>query len=183
MRPVRPHTCLSFAALIDGRASRLRAAFTMAEMVIVIMIMGIMAAAGAPAFLNSLIHHRVEAAAHRLKLDFELARHTARLTSATQSITFTGSAYALSAATADFDDPNARYSVDLAVEPYEIATLKADFSGDEAVSFDGYGTPSSGGSVIITCGGHSSTIALDAVTGEVTIQSIHSVASADANGG
>ena len=44
----------------------------MAEMVIVIMVMGIVAAAATPAFLNSLLHHRVASAAHRLKTDLEL---------------------------------------------------------------------------------------------------------------
>jgi Tfp pilus assembly protein FimT len=155
----------------------------MTEMVIVVMVMGIIAAAATPAFLNSLVHHRVEAAAHRLKSDFELARQTARLTSSTQTITFAGSGYSMTAGVKAFDDPSATYSVDLSAGPYEISTVAANFGGAQVVSFNGYGVPTSGGTVTIAASGHSSVVTLDAGTGEATIASNHSVAAADGNGG
>lgn len=155
-----------------------RSAFTMTEMVIVVMVMGIVAATAAPVFWNSLVYHRVEAAAQRLKADLELVRHTARLTSAAQTIEFTNSTYTLPAAVKHLDDPNASYAVDLSASPYEITTLTANFSGDETVTFNGYGVPTSGGTVVLTCNGHSSTVTLNAATGEVTVSSIHTAPAA-----
>ena len=150
-----------------------RCAVTIVELIIVVMVMSIMAAVAMPKFFESLLHHRVESAAHRLKADLELARHTARLTSAAQSLTFTGSSYALSAAIEGLDDPNAIYAVDLAAAPFELENANADFNGAKSISFDGYGMPSSSGTVVLTAKGHRSTVALDGATGEVTITSLH----------
>jgi prepilin-type N-terminal cleavage/methylation domain-containing protein len=160
---------------------RRRAAFTMIELVIVVMILAIVAAAAAPAFINSLNYHRIEMAAHRVKTDLELARQTARLKSTTQVVTFTGSAYSM-AGIKDFDDPTATYAVDLTDALYDVAAT-ANFNNTQTVSFNGYGTPSNGGTVVIVANGRSITVNLDAVTGEVTIDPAQSVAPADGNGG
>jgi hypothetical protein len=66
--------------------------------------------------------------------------------------------------------------VDLSAAPYEISTVTANFSGDETVTFTGYGIPTSGGTVVLTCNGHSSTVTLNAATGDVTVSSIHTAA-------
>ncbi len=137
------------------------------------MVMSIMAAVAAPRFFESLLHHRVESAARRVKADLDLARSTARLTSAAQSLTFSGPRYTFSAAVENFDDANVAYDVNLADAPYEIGTVTASFSGTQTVSFDGYGTPSSGGTVVLTCQGHVSTVTLNGITGDVTITSSH----------
>jgi type IV fimbrial biogenesis protein FimT len=154
-------------------ANRRRGALTIIELVIVVMIMGIMAAVAMPTFFESLLYHRVESAARRLKSDLELARHTARLKSAAQSITFTGASYALSAAVEGLDDPNATYAVDLSAAPFELSSVTANFNGSNTISFDGYGAPSSSGTVVLTLQGHRSTVTLDGTTGEVTIASVH----------
>jgi type II secretory pathway pseudopilin PulG len=146
---------------------------TIIELVIVVMVMSIMAAVAMPAFLDSLLFHRVESAARRVKADMKLARHTARLTSAAQSITFTNSTYTLSAAVKSLDDPNDTYHVDLAAAPFEIGSVTADFNGGQTVSFDGYGKPATGGTVVLATQGHRCTITLNATTGDVTIASSH----------
>jgi Tfp pilus assembly protein FimT len=146
-----------------------RRAVTMVELVIVIMVMSIMTAVAAPAFFESLMYHRVESAARRVKADLELARHTARLKSTTQSVAFAASAYSLSSAVTGHDDPNEAYTVDLAAAPYELSKVTVNFSNSQAVSFDGYGMPSSGGTVVLTAQGHQCTVTLDGVTGEVSI--------------
>jgi type II secretory pathway pseudopilin PulG len=134
--------------------------------------MSVLAAAATPAFLDSLLFHRVESAARRVKADLEQARHTARLTSATQSISFSGSAYTLSAVQ-DLDNPHNAYTVDLAAPPYELSDVTANFNGQQTASFDGYGKPSSWGSVFLTNKRHQCIVALDPATGEVTITSNH----------
>jgi Tfp pilus assembly protein FimT len=147
-------------------------AVTIVELVVVLMIMSIMAAVAMPAFFESLLHHRVESAARRVKADLEFARHTARLTSATQTMTFAGTAYSLSTAKG-LDNANAIYAVNLSAEPFEVPSVVANFNNTQAISFDGHGTPSSGGTVVVKCKGHQCTVAVDAATGNVTISSIH----------
>ena len=89
--------------------------------------MGILTAVAAPTFFDSLLFHRVESAARRVKADLELARTQARLTSASQSVTFANSAYTLSN-TKSLDKPNAIYTVDLTKQPYSLDSATANFS-------------------------------------------------------
>jgi type II secretory pathway pseudopilin PulG len=142
---------------------------TLVELVIVMLIMGILAAAAVPTFHDSLVFHRVETAAHRVKADFGRLRHTARLTGHAQSITFHDStAYTMSADVVDPDHPGQTYTVDLAARPYQLEAVAVDFGGDSTLSFDGYGTPSRGGSVVLTAGDYECTVTLDGTTGRVT---------------
>jgi type II secretory pathway pseudopilin PulG len=145
----------------------------MIEVVIVLLTMGILTAVAAPKFFDSLLFHRVESAARRVKADLELARTQARLTSATQSVTFVNSVYTLSN-TKNLDRPAAVYSVDLKKQPYSLDSATPDFSSATNVSFDGYGTPSSGGTVVLVAKAHQATVTLNGTTGDVTITSSHS---------
>jgi type II secretory pathway pseudopilin PulG len=151
---------------------QVRHAHTVVELVIVILVMSIMAAVATPTFLDSLLFHRVESAARRLKADLELASHNARLTSATQSISFAGSTYTLSGAKS-LDNPHEDYVVDLGAPPYELSDVSPNFDGNQTVSFDGYGVPSSWGTVFLTIKRHQCIVQLDATTGNVTITSNH----------
>lgn len=156
-----------------GHRAAPRRAVTIIELIVVIMVMAIMAAVAAPAFFETLLHHRVESAARRVKADLDLARHVARLKSASQSVAFTASGYSLSAAVNALDDPVQVYSVDLTAAPYELSTVTANFDNSTSVSFDGHGAPSSGGDVVLVSKGHRCTVTLDEATGEITINSQH----------
>jgi prepilin-type N-terminal cleavage/methylation domain-containing protein len=150
-----------------------RRAFTLIELAVVIFIMSILTAIAAPAFYDSLLFYRVESAARRVKADLELVRQTAKLTSATQSATFGGAAYTTSAGVAAFDRPAESYAVNLAAAPYHLTNVAADFEGDDTIAFDGYGTPSASGTVVLTAPNHQCTVTLDADTGEITISRNH----------
>jgi type II secretory pathway pseudopilin PulG len=156
-------------------ASRLRprCAFSIFELVVVFLIMGILTAVTVPTFFDSMLFHRVETAARRVKADLELARTQARLTSASQSITFVNSVYTLSN-TKSLEKPSGVYSVDLKKQPYSLDSATANFSNLATVSFDGYGMPTSGGTVVLTAKSHSCTVTLNGSTGNVTITSSHS---------
>jgi Tfp pilus assembly protein FimT len=144
------------------------------ELVIVLMVMAVLSAVAVPTFVDTLLFHRVESAARRVKADLELARNTARLTSATQSITFNNATttYTASAAIKDLNHPNQALSVNLSKAPYKLNTVTANFGGTAVVSFDGYAKPSSGGTVVVQIDAdHKATVTLDGATGQVTITS------------
>jgi Tfp pilus assembly protein FimT len=135
--------------------------------------MGILTAVATPTFFDSLLFHRVESAARRVKADLKLARTQARLTSASQSVTFANSVYSISN-TKSLDKPSAVYSVDLKKQPYSLDSATANFSNAAVVSFDGYGIPTSGGTVVLVAKSHTCTVTLNGTTGDVSITSSHS---------
>jgi prepilin-type N-terminal cleavage/methylation domain-containing protein len=161
--------------------SALRRGLSFVELLVVVLIMSILAAAAVPTFYDSLLFHRVESAARRVKVDLELARNTARLTSAAQSITFNNNdkSYTASADLYDLDRPGQVYSVILATAPYNLTTVIADFGDLNLPStearFDGYGKPLRGGTVLLQADNdHKCTVELDGTTGQVKIISSQS---------
>ena len=147
-----------------------RAAFSFVEIIVVVLIMGILAAAATPSFYRSLRFHHLETAARRVKLDLEQSRQAAQMKSQAQSMTFTGgTTYTLSAGVQELDGSGQPYSVDLSKPPYELATVTAAFGGPTAVSFDGYGAASVGGTIVLQLGGKTRTVTLDKNSGSITI--------------
>lgn len=150
-----------------------RRAFSVVELVIVVLVTGVLAAVAVPVFVETLLFHRVESAARRIKSDLELVQTTARLTSTAQKLTVLGTTYSTGSAVTSFDRPGAVYSVDLAKEPYYLDVLAATFGGYTEVTFDGYGVPSSGGTIVVQAKNCRCTVTLDRTTGQVTITSGH----------
>jgi prepilin-type N-terminal cleavage/methylation domain-containing protein len=162
-----------------------RRAVTIIELVVVLMVMGIMAAVAAPAFFDSLLFHQVEAAAQRVKVDLELARNTARLTSQSQHVVFTSSGYTIMSDVAanalkNLDDPNVDYAIDLTGDPYQLDGVMSNFQDSVEVSFNGFGTPVNGdgetfdeGTVTLNLKSHTCVVTLDGRTGEITITGLH----------
>ena len=145
--------------------------FTVVELVVVLLIMGIAAAVAAPKFYRSLQYHQLESAGRRVKLDLEQLQHTARLKSSGQSMTFTGAAYTLSTDVDGLDHSDADYTVNLAEAPFEVDGVTINFGGLTTIAFNGYGEPSTGGTIVLTKGAGQQTITVSQESKLITITS------------
>jgi type II secretion system protein H len=151
MSLITPHS-----ALRTGRTG-----FTLVELVTTLIVLGILTAAAVPSFVSSLMYHRVESAAVRLKRDLELARQMAISKSTSYSLEFT-SATAYRIPNLDsLDRVGQAYQVDLAAPPHSAEVASVDFGGTTTVTFNGYGVPTSDGTVVLRAGSHVRQVDLD----------------------
>ena len=146
------------------------AAFTLVEMAIVVLILGIAAAVAVPRFAEALMRFRADAAANRVKADLEFARRRAKMQSAAQTVEFNASAnsYKLSGIP-DIDQPDKDYEVEIDQWPYEATIVSVSLGADDNLVFDGFGVPDSAGQIVIEAGGNQVTLDVEATTGHVSI--------------
>ena len=150
-------------------ATRLVRGFSLLELVIVIVIVGMLAAVAIPRFASAAVRQRADAAARRVVADLTLARRHAEQSSAEQTVIFeVGAGRYRLLGYIDPDRPGSEYEVRLDREPYQAAIVAADFDGNAHVTFDGYGLPNAGGSVVLRVGDEVRTVTLDSQTGEAT---------------
>jgi len=145
--------------------NRRAGAFSLIELVIVLLIMAVLAGIAAPRFASAAANNRARAAADRIAADLELAREQARATSATCSVTFN-----VSNESYKIISTNEAFDVDLSRSPYESGIDSVDFAGRSAVSFNAFGVPDTAGQVQVSGGGLKFTVTVAAETGEVSIR-------------
>ncbi len=152
-------------------ANQNRAAFTTIELVIVVLIIGIVAAVAVSRYVDALCWHRAEAAAERVKADIGLARRKAKMSSASQSVQFDPvyDTYILPGVQ-DLDHAGMEYMVDLRKAPYRASIVSATFGNDSVLIFNGYGVPDSGGSVVVQSGPYQRAIRVDAGAKTISIE-------------
>jgi prepilin-type N-terminal cleavage/methylation domain-containing protein len=161
-------------------------AFSLIEVVTVMLLMGIVAAIALPRYSAALCNYRVSAAARQLSADLVYAQTLARSSSSTYTVTLnpTNNSYQLSGGAiasqsggsgpmqlvALANTPTS-YVVSLQSNPY-LATIAAVSFSDAttSISFNGYGIPSTGGAVVIQCGAAQKTLTIDTATGAVSTQ-------------
>lgn len=133
--------------------------FSLIELLVVIMIMGLMGAIAMPRYAQFQTQQRLEAVARRITADLDYARRRANSTSTSQTVTFNiaSNKYTLVQAL-NPNRPGEAYNVKLGAEPYSARLVSAAFGGDSSIVFNGFGKPDSGGSVTIAVGALQKTI-------------------------
>jgi prepilin-type N-terminal cleavage/methylation domain-containing protein len=153
--------------------ARPRHAFTLVELVLVMATIAILAGIAAPKYASSLANYRSILASRQFAADLGAAQAIACATSTSQTVAITQptSSYTVTALR-KLDNRAGTYSVNLSSSPYyasiNSATLPAAVTAGQIV-FDGYGTPNTGATVIISSGGRTHTVTLDAASGAVTV--------------
>lgn len=140
------------------------------ELLVVLAIVALLGGIAAPRYASSLAHYRADVAARRVAADLALAQVHARMTSVTQTVTFNTAAQSYQLSNLSGLDAGASaYVVQLNAEPYRCTFASVSFSGNQ-ISFNNYGVPSTGGTVVVQAGNWQKTLTIDPDTGRVTIQ-------------
>lgn len=141
----------------------LRSGVSFLELVIIMLVLSIFAAAGASRYSQSVDRFRAQNAARRIEADLQLAASEAQRVSSPRIVQFdvAGNSYEL-LAVSDIDDAGQPYVVDLANSTYAATLASADFSGSAVASFDMYGRPTNAGTVVVQSASQSQTVTLNA---------------------
>jgi len=146
-----------------------RSAFSLIELVVAMLVLGILAAVAAPRFAAQLQHHRLEMAVRRVIVDLEAAQSLAYHADAPRTVSFTTGAngYRINGLL-DPDRPqDADYNVFLNQSPYHCTLGAVSFSGGTSVTFNGHGLPDHGGSIQIRSGNLLRTVTIEAGSGRI----------------
>ncbi len=171
-RSQRPPSCATHARAFFVHARR---AYTMIELVLVLFIMGTIAAIAMPRLSQSLARQRADGAANRIVSDLAYARALARTSSSSVSVTFDPSRNRYAIPGPDpLRNTGSPYVVDLSQDPYRATLLggaaasvgaatpiTGSATGTFSITFDGYGEASTTGWVVINSGGWSREVSLD----------------------
>ena len=152
------------------RPSPSPAALSLVEMVLVLAILALLSAIAAPRYVNSIARYRAEMAARRVAADLALAQGNASNAGRPQAVVFVARSYQLPGMPHLDRKAYGDYTVDLARDPYNVTRVAAEFGGDAQVSFDLYGVPDTGGSVVIEVGDARRVVVLHPESGRVEIK-------------
>ena len=147
-----------------------RQGFTLFELVLVLFIFGIIASMAAPRYASAICRFQVDTAARRLVRDLTTARERARSQGASQSVTFTVASDTYTVVGLTGLDGSANYTVNVSGKPYNASIVSANFGGQSSVVFDGYGVPTSGGTVVLSSGSYTKTVTVNPQTGKAAHQ-------------
>lgn len=146
--------------------------FTLAELLVALLMVGIMAAIALPKMTDSLRRRQLAMAANRIVADIHRAQSAAHSTSSSKVITFnTGLHQYTIAGVSSLETSAAIYTVRLADEPFQcrLASVWGQ-TGTQLLTFNGYGEADTSGAIIITSGSEQKTIAFSAATGKAVVQ-------------
>lgn len=147
-------------------------AFSLLELVLVVVIISTLAAMAVPRFGNVITRSRAQGAARRIAADLALVQQSAMTGSVARTFRLLGGAdpgYEL-LGLAHPDRPTQPYVVSFRQDCHEIELVSYDFGGDSDLIFDMYGVPDTAARIIVRAGAYESTLNVDAQTGVVSIK-------------
>ena len=135
---------------------RRSAGFTLIELVIVMVIVGVLAAIALPRMSQAAERQRLDAASKRVIADFALAQTRARAASESVTINFDldTNSYQLDAVGGD------AITVQLGEEPYGVKLSFAEFGTGTTATFNGFGLPTATGEIMLSTNQGTTTILL-----------------------
>ena len=161
---------------LPGTQRAARGGWSLIEITLVLVIAGVVTSIAVPRYARSISIYRADVGARRVVADLALARAEARATGVAKTIVFGTPArgYTLQGVV-DRDRPGNDYAADFTDEPYvcrltPALTLTADGAATTSVTFDRYGTPNAGGTVVVYSTEGRKTVTLDRLTGRATIE-------------
>jgi len=165
-----------------------RHGYTMVELVVVVLILGILAGVAAPTYFDSLAVSRSDAAAKRVVADLNLVRARAIMKgpSVLEAVYFfpASDTYVM-AGDPSLNDSSVEYQVDLSETSYPVDLVSTSFTNTlganttSTVAYDLHGIPHSGdspvaplltGQIVVASGSHQRTVVIDPVTGKASVQ-------------
>lgn len=132
-----------------------RTAFTLVELIMVLVVIGVVFAIAAPRFNQADDHRRAQLAKQRIESDIRLAEQDAWHSGQTREIAFdvATSTYEIRGMVDALGNP---YVVDLSKPPYSLSLSGVDFGGQTSIILDGRGTDASvTGTVTLSDGNYS----------------------------
>lgn len=156
--------------IFDNQRPIARAGLSLVELIVVMLILSILAAAGSSRYADALARHRVQRSAERIAADIETARHVSRSRSQAVRLTFDtlNHRYTLTGIESP-DHPRGTFTVSLLDTALSSRLSAASFGGDGVLEFNESGMPDSGGSLTLISGDRSQTVTVVADTGAVTV--------------
>ncbi|MDQ7013194.1 MAG: prepilin-type N-terminal cleavage/methylation domain-containing protein [Planctomycetota bacterium] len=138
------------------RSGTTHRAFTLIEITIVLVVVGVVFAIATPRFSRAGSQRRVDMAMERIERDFRLAEQDAWHTGTSRELVFdvANNSYEIVGMTDGMGNP---YIVDLSRAPYNLSINSVDFAGDTRLTIDGRGGIPIGGSVVLADGSYSAT--------------------------
>ena len=175
-RTKRPH-CTSVEEDTKYGLRRTSGGFTIVELVIVVVIIAIAALVAVP-MMSSAASLQIRSAANMIAADLEYARSMSISRGQNYSVVFdknTDSYEIVDSIGNVIQHPVKKgftYVVDFQNESRlnRVDITNADFNADQTVVFDCLGSPDSGGTVVLQADGTTKTIAVEPVTGFISIQ-------------
>lgn len=148
-----------------------RSAFTIVELMIVVLILAIISINVAPSFITAVGRRSVMAAASRVKLDLEQAKLRAKTRTTAQSVIFAPTLHAyFIPGLAPTEHHQSVYRVDLN-QPYVAQLVSAEFAnvGDTDIEFNAFGIPDSSGLITLQAGRYRQTVSVANESGRVEL--------------
>lgn len=148
-------------------SDRARSGFTLVELAVVLVILGLVAGIAAPRYAAAAARYRLKAATYRIAADLAQARAAARASSAAVKVTFSLTSPAQYQLTGGGGLPSSE-AVVLGNDPYRVTIKTVDFGGVQSVTFDGYGNATDG-DIWVVSGALAGTIHYDSASGVATV--------------